>query len=176
MIKLLIGFLFSLELFAGTLVLQSGSVQAHTETMLGSEINPLNSKLSVEVNIEDLNFETMSGQFWVEMNLFKSDEEDRDKNMYESLHSASFKLATFSIFSVSKASEVDMYDISGKLSFHGIERDLTAKAKITVDTKKISFHATSMINMLDYGIEMPCMLFICVRDQVDLVVQATFSQ
>jgi polyisoprenoid-binding protein YceI len=174
--KLFIGLLFSLELFAGALVLQSGSVQAHTEMMMDSEINPLNSKLSAEVSIEGLNFETMSGQFWVDMSLFKSDKEDRDEHMHKSLNSASFKLATFSILSVSKTSEADMYDIAGKLSFHGVEHNLKAKAKITVDAKKISFHATSMINMPDYGIEMPCMVFMCVRDQVDFVVKATFAK
>lgn len=174
--KLLIGLLFSLELFAGALVLQSGSVQAHTEMMLDSEINPLNSQLSADVSMEGSNIATMSGKFWVDMNLFKSDKEDRDEHMHESLDSMNFKLATFSILSVSKRPEANMYDIAGKLSFHGVERDLKAKAKITIDGTKISFHATSMINMPDYAIEMPCMVFMCVRNQVDFVVDATFVQ
>ena len=174
--KLLMSLLFSLPLLAGSLQLQSGSIQAHTEMMMDSEINPLNKSLQADISIEGSNIKTLSGKFWVDLNLFASDKKDRDEHMYESLESTKFTSATFSILNVEATAEADTYTVNGKLSFHGVERTLQAKAKIYFENNTLHFDATSMINMPDYGIEMPCMVFMCVRDQVDLVVKATFSK
>ena len=174
--KLFLGLLLSLPLLAGSLQLQSGFIQAHTEMMMDSEINPLNKSLQADVSIEGTNIKTLAGKFWVDLNLFASDKKDRDEHMYESLESTKFTSATFSILNVQATAEKDIYSINGKLNFHGVEKALEAKAKIYFENNTLHFEATSMINMPDYGIEMPCMVFMCVRDQVDLVVKATFTK
>ena len=174
--KLFLGLLLSLPLLAGSLQLQSGFIQAHTEMMMDSEINPLNKSLQADVSIEGTNIKTLAGKFWVDLNLFASDKKDRDEHMYESLESTKFTSATFSILNVEATAEANMYTVNGKLNFHGEERAQQAKAKIHFENNTLHFDATSMINMPDYGIEMPCMVFMCVRDQVDLVVKAAFSK
>lgn len=174
--KLLLAFLFSLPLLAGSLQLQSGSIEAHTEMAMDSTIDPLNKSLFAEITMDGSNIETMAGKFWIDLNLFISDNKDRDTNMHESLESKKFILTTYTITSVKKTAEADMYDIHGKLDFHGVQKDLSAKAKITLEKDLVSFDATSVINMPDFGVEMPCMVFMCVRDQVDLVVQAKFTK
>ncbi len=174
--KLFLGLFLSLPLFAGALQLQEGSIQAHTEMMMDSEINPLNKSLQADVSIEGLNIKTLAGKFWVDLNLFASDKKDRDEHMYESLESTKYTSASFSILNIEATEEKDTYTINGKLSFHGVERALQAKAKIYFQNNTLHFEAKSMINMPDYGVEMPCMVFMCVRDQVDLVVKAAFSK
>jgi polyisoprenoid-binding protein YceI len=174
--KLFLGLLLSLPLLAGSLQLQDGSIEAHTEMMMDSEINPLNKSLQADVSIEGVNINTLAGKFWVDLNLFASDKKDRDEHMYKSLESTKFTSATFSILNVQATAEKDIYSINGKLNFHGVEKALEAKAKIYFENNTLHFEATSMINMPDYGIEMPCMVFMCVRDQVDLVVKATFTK
>ena len=174
--KLFLGLLLSLPLLAGSLQLQDGSIEAHTEMMMDSEINPLNKSLQADVSIEGVNINTLAGKFWVDLNLFASDKKDRDEHMYKSLESTKFTSAAFSILNVQATAEKDIYSINGKLNFHGVEKALEAKAKIYFENNTLHFEATSMINMPDYGIEMPCMVFMCVRDQVDLVVKATFTK
>ena len=174
--KLFLGLLLSLPLLAGSLQLQDGSIEAHTEMMMDSEINPLNKSLQADVSIEGVNINTLAGKFWVDLNLFASDKKDSDEHMYKSLESTKFTSATFSILNVQATAEKDIYSINGKLNFHGVEKALEAKAKIYFENNTLHFEATSMINMPDYGIEMPCMVFMCVRDQVDLVVKATFTK
>ena len=174
--KLFLGLLLSLPLLAGSLQLLDGSIETHTEMMMDSEINPLNKSLQADVSIEGVNINTLAGKFWVDLNLFASDKKDRDEHMYKSLESTKFTSATFSILNVQATAEKDIYSINGKLNFHGVEKALEAKAKIYFENNTLHFEATSMINMPDYGIEMPCMVFMCVRDQVDLVVKATFTK
>jgi polyisoprenoid-binding protein YceI len=108
------------------------------------------------------------------MTLFTSDKSDRDKSMYEEIEAEKFAFATYTITSIVKSEKEDAYVINGTLDFHGEKRELSADAKITTVNGSLVIDATSMILMSDYGIEMPCLMFMCVRDQVDLLIKATF--
>jgi len=166
--------LLNFSLFATDLVLKDGYIIAHTEMMMDSEINPRNNNLKADISLEGNDFTTISGKFWVEMGLFTSDKSDRDENMYEEIEATKFKLATYTISGVTKTQIKDGYIINGKLNFHGQEKPLVAKAEITVVDGSLVINATSMILFSDFGIEMPCMVFMCVRDQVDLTIKASF--
>lgn len=173
--KLLFILLLSLPLLAGNLQLKSGSIAAHTEMLMDTEIDPLNSNLFAQMKIQDNDFTTLSGKFWVDLNSFASDNTDRDEHMYESLDTENFKLATYTIISVTKSDALDMFKVKGTLDFHGHKKELNADAKITLNNGALEFNATSMMMMPEYGVEMPCMMFLCVRDQLDLVIKASFT-
>ncbi|MDD5372970.1 MAG: YceI family protein [Sulfurimonas sp.] len=170
--KLLLTLLLALPLFAVNLQLKSGSVAAHTEMVMDSTIDPLNNSLHADITMDGDDITTLKGKFWVEMNLFVSDKSDRDKSMYKEVEADKFKLATYTISSVTKAD--DSYTINGVLNFHGKEKPLSAKAKITMTNGTPTIEAASMILVSDFGIKMPCMVFMCVRDRVDLLVKAAF--
>ncbi len=172
--KILLVLLLSLPLLGTNLVLKNGYVAAHTEMMMDSTIDPVNNYLEADVTIEGNDISSLKGKFWVEMGLFTSDDADRDKNMYESVETDKYKLATYTITNVTKTEEKDIYTINGVLSFHGVEKPLSAKAKITVVNGSLTIDATSKILVSDFGIEPPCLVFICVRDQVDLLIKASF--
>ena len=173
--KLLIVLFLSLPIFAGNLVLSSGVINAHTEQMMDSTINPFSEKLEAQLSIDGSDITTLSGKFWVEMKSFISDNADRDEHMYETIKSEENVLATFNIISVVQTKEADVYQIDGTLDFHGKKNQLMAKAKIIYANATLNFDADSMIKMSDYGVEMPCMVFMCVRDQVDLKIKATLK-
>lgn len=166
--------LLALPLFAINLELKSGYVAAHTEMMMDSTIDPVNNYLKAELTIENNDITTIKGKFWVETTLFTSDKSDRDKSMYKEIEADKFAFATYTISSIVKTEQEDAYVINGTLDFHGEKRELSADAKITTLEGSLVIEATSMILMSDYGIEMPCMMFMCVRDQVDLLIKATF--
>ena len=42
--------------------------------------------------------------------------------------------------------------------------------------KTVTINATSMILVSEYDLEMPCMMFMCVRDQVDLFAKAVLNK
>jgi len=166
--------LLALPLFAINLELKSGYVAAHTEMMMDSTIDPINNYLNADITIENNEITTIKGKFWVETNLFTSDKSDRDKSMYEEIETDKFAFATYTISGITKSEKEDGYIINGTLDFHGQKRELSADAKITTVDGSLVIEATSMILMSDYGIEMPCLMFMCVRDQVDLLIKATF--
>ncbi len=172
--KIVLLFLISLGLFGADLNLKSGSVAAHTEMLMDKTIDPFNNALQAQITMQNGDITTMQGKFWVEMSLFKSDKSDRDESMYKELEALKYKLATYTITSVTKV-DGDTYKIKGKLDFHGVSKELEAKAKIIATGSDVMFEASSMILMSNYGIKMPCMVFMCVRDQVDLNVKASFE-
>ncbi|MDQ1263600.1 MAG: hypothetical protein QG559_601 [Campylobacterota bacterium] len=164
--------ILALSLFGENLHVSNGSVAAHTQMMMDSTIDPVNSSLKGDIVIDGKDITTMQGKFWVDMNLFVSDEKDRDKNMYKEIETDKFKLATYTISNVKKAEAEGSYTIEGTLNFHGKEKPLNAKAKIAQKEGAFFLEANSAILVSDFGIKMPCMVFMCVRDQVDLVVKA----
>lgn len=172
--NILLGLLLALPLLAVDLELKSGSVAAHTEMLMDSTIDPVNNSLQADISIENNDITTIKGKFWVEMTLFKSDNSDRDANMYKEIQTDKFKSATYTVGSVTKIDGEDSYMIDGTLNFFGQEKALSAKAKITTVDGSLLIEANSMILMSDFGIKMPCMMFMCVRDQVDLLVKAAF--
>lgn len=172
--NILLALLLSFPLFATDLVLRDGYIAAHTEMMIDSTIDPINNSLQADIAIEGSDITTITGKFWVEMNLFTSDKSDRDESMYKDVEAEKFKLATYTISKITKTDEKDGYVIDGKLNFHGEEKPLSAKAEITIIDGSLAINATSTILVSDFGIEMPCLVFICVRDQVDLLIKASF--
>lgn len=172
--KLLIVLLLSLPVFAMELKLSSGSVLAHTEMLMDSQINPINNFLKADISIQDSDVTSIKGKFWVEMFGFVSNKSDRDKNMYKEVEADKYKLATYTISSITKGTQKDSYTINGELDFHGQKKELSADAKISVKDGVLNLEAKTKILVSDFGIEAPCLVFMCVRDQVDLTINATF--
>ncbi len=173
--KLLIVLLLSLPIFAYDLQQKSGLVEAHTEQLMDSNINITNNNLHAQLKIEDKQITTLSGKFWVDVVAFESEKEDRDKNMYKSIGASEFKMATYTISNIMMSDADGGYIINGKLNFHGQERELRAEGKIFFKDDILTIDMTSVIYMSEYGVEMPCMIFMCVRDQIDLTIKATFK-
>ncbi|QHG90357.1 YceI family protein [Sulfurimonas sp. CVO] len=166
--------LLTLPLFAINLELKSGYVAAHTEMIMDKTIDPINNHLKADITIENSDITTIRGKFWVEMTLFTSDKSDRDKSMYKEIEADKFAFATYTISNIVKTEQEDGYVINGTLDFHGEKRELSAEAKIRSVEGSLVIEATSNILMSDYEIEMPCLMFMCVRDQVDLFIKAAF--
>lgn len=172
--KITLVLLLCASLFGTELQLKKGSVEAHTEMLMDSTINPLNNSLHADLTMDADAITTLRGKFWVEMNLFKSDNSDRDKNMYKDIEADKFKLASYTITNITKTEGEDTYMLEGILNFHGKDKPLNTKAKITMVGESLFLEATSMILVSDFGVKMPCMAFMCVRDRVDIFVKAQF--
>ena len=168
--------LCSLPLLAGNLTLKEGFVAAHTEMLMDSTIDPLNNTLRADMSIQGDDLLSLKGKLTVEMSLFVSDNSDRDKNMDEATEVNTYPLASYTITDVTKAEGANNYVLEGTLDFHGKQNPLTFNAEIMHADKTVTINATSMILVSEYGLEMPCMMFMCVRDQVDLFAKAVLSQ
>jgi polyisoprenoid-binding protein YceI len=166
--------LLSIPLFATDLVIKDGYIAAHTEMLLDNRIDPINNYLYAEINIQDNDITTMRGKFWVEMKYFTSENSNRDESMYEELEIDKYKMAIFTISKVTKTEFKDGYIIDGILNFHGQEKSLGGEAEIKFEDGHMTINATSTMLVSNFGIEMPCIFFMCVRDEVELLIKASF--
>jgi len=174
---LLLTLLLTFPLLAGNLQLEKGFVQSHSEMMMDSKIDSVNKALHVEADIQGENITTITGKFWLESSLFVSDNEDRDEHMYEAIEVEKFKLVTYELTSVTKAdTDKDAYTLHGVLEFHGIKKPVMFNAQILNKADTIEISAETQIKGPDFGVEMPCMVFMCVDDEIDILVEITLSK
>jgi len=153
---------------ASVLHLQRGYIKAHTTVIGDSSINPATSKIYTKLHISG-DITTIRGSISIPSKSLKSDNSKRDEHMYETLGVSSHKYIKFYISKITKSSKG--YMIVGKLTLHGKSRRVTAPATITVDKKghyRLKSHFS--IKMSDYGIKPPKLLFLSVRDRVDITV------
>ena len=166
--KLLLVLLLAFPLLAGNLELKEGFVAAHTEMLMDSTIDPLNAHVSADMSIDGDDLLSLKGKIWVEMELFSSDNADRDEHMHEADEATLFPSATYTISSLTKEKEANAYTIHGSLNFHGQDKAFMAEAEVIEKDGMITISSKSSLLVSDYGVEMPCMVFMCVRDQVDI--------
>ena len=121
-------------------------------------------------------FRSISGKFWVEVDLFVSDKKDRDEHMDETTEVKKYPLATYTLSSVKKVDEDNHYILNGIMDFHGVKKELSFNTQILKNADTIVISAETQILRPDYGLDMPCMLFICVDDEIDLLVELTLSK
>ena len=174
--KLLLVLLLSLPLFAGDLELKEGFVAAHTEMLMDSTIDPLNTHVTADMSINGDDLLSLKGKILVDIGLFSSDNEDRDEHMHKADEATLFPLATYTISSLTAGTEKNAYTIHGTLNFHGQENAFMADAEVLDKDGVITISAKSSLLVSDYGIEMPCMVFMCVRDQVDIFAKVVLTR
>ena len=171
--KVLLILLLTTSLFSSTLYLYDKKVTATTSSVITDVMNPMSQNMSSVLTMKNKDPLTLSGSFTVEMNSFMSDQLERDEAMKETLNVEDFKTATFTITNMEKFN--DDYLVTGIMLFHGIEREMEVHANITIEEKTLNLTATSMMFMSKHGVKMPCLIFVCVEDKVDILVEASYT-
>lgn len=143
--------------------------------LVDKTIDPLSTSLQAELSMKDSDINSLRGVFFIDMKLFSSDNKSRDENMHEANELGKYPFARYTISSISKAEENNMYTINGILNFHGQEKALKAKAEILYQNNTLTLNATANILASEYNLEMPCLLFLCVRDQIDIFVKSELT-
>ena len=104
----------------------------------------------------------------------------RDFYVSRSMDLQQFPNATFTAMSASVPGPVtgQTVDVSipGKLTIHGVTRDVTATAKAQVTVDKIEIAGTIGIDMTDYGISPPSVPFTTVDSQVTIEFQVFLAK
>ncbi|WP_419769811.1 MAG: YceI family protein [Candidatus Marinarcus sp.] len=159
--------------FALNLSLQNGEIKAHTEIFGDSAINPSSTKISADLVMEDTP-ESIKGEISILGADLTSDNAKRDEHMYETLNVSTQPKISFTIESIRLGEE--KYIISGKLSLNGVTKEVKAMSSIDQNESSVAMKGMFYIKMSDYGIEPPTLLFLKVRDQVDLNFDLNFTR
>jgi polyisoprenoid-binding protein YceI len=162
------------SMWAGALSFESGSVKAHTEVFGDSTIDPVTKKIISGLTMGN-EIKSLDGSVSASMIDLVSDNKDRDKHMRETLETGTFGVAVFDIKEViSKGG--DSYILKGNMKLHGTTKQLSFDAIIVADAIKVTIKAKGMLKMTDFGIKPIKMMFLTVRDQVDLTVDLTLKK
>ena len=164
--------LVTVWLSAGNLSVTQGSVKAHTEVFGDSAIEPSTSGLNSHLKIANDPL-SLNGSIDISMKGLKSDNTDRDEHMYEAINSMKFPQATYTITKVAQGAK--SYKIDGILNFHGMKKPLSIDANIMQKGDNVHFSGKSSFLMSNYGVKPPKLLFLTVRDQVDLTIDVDFK-
>lgn len=175
MIKLSItALLLAASVYAGNLSFESGVIKAHTEVFGDSSIDPVFKKATSHLSMGDLTT-SLRGSMDVSIADFMSDNSKRDTNMHETMESDKFPKASFEIKEVI-AKGGDNVILKGTLSMHGVTKPLSFEGSVNEEGSKVRIKAKSSMKMSDFGITPPKMVFLTVRDQVDLNVDVVLKR
>lgn len=172
--KVVLAIVLASSMWAGALSFESGSVKAHTEVFGDSTIDPVTKKINTRLSMEE-SPTTLRGSADASMLDLISDNKERDKHMREALNCDAFHQATFEIKEViSKGG--DNYILKGTMTLHGTTKPLSFDATITATDAKVTIKAKGMLKMTDFAIKPIKMMFLTVRDQVDLNVELVLKK
>jgi len=161
-------------LFSANLTFSSGSVEAKTSILGDSNINPSSSNIVSHLTMDKGEVTTLKGSVDVSLVALKSDNEDRDEHMHETINVEKYTKTTYTINSVEK-NTAGSYNIIGTLKLHGVTKDVNMLGEVSENGDTVSIKAQTAFNMSDFGIEPPSMLFLTVRDQLDMTIDTTYT-
>lgn len=159
--------------FANILQVQEGHIKAHTEVFGDSTIDPQTTHIGTSLTINET-IESIKGVIFISAVDLISDNSKRDEHMYEVLNVKNFSTISFTINSITK--EKENYILNGILALHGVQKEMNIKAKILKENGTVQIHSLFSIKMTDFGIEPPVMIFLTVRDQVDIDVNLNLKE
>ena len=171
--KLLLILSLSLFAVANTLSFQKGEVSAHTEIFGDSNINPSTKDISSTLHF-DTTLESIKGKIMIDPLSLKSEKSDRDQHMYELLNTQTHSTIFFEITSIEKTKKY--YKINGTLTLNGVSKNIVSFADIQEYRKDITIKGIFSINLTQFGMEPPTMLFLSVRDQIDINYKLSYKK
>lgn len=166
--KFLLMVVTSVWVFGAQLGVISGSIKAHTEVFGDSTIDPATQKIIVNIQMED-SIESIKGSVAIKSADLVSDNKDRDEHMYEAIEVEKYPTITYKINSVT--SKENGYVLHGEFTLHGVTKTLNVPA--TIEQKEdgtIALNSSYSILSSEYGIKPIKLLFLTVRDQIDIMV------
>lgn len=175
MIKLSIAaVLMAVSVYAGNLSFESGTIKGHTEVFGDSTIDPVFKKAASRLSMDD-SPASLRGVIEVSVGDFISDNKKRDEHMYEAMERDIFPKATFDI-KETVAKGGDNYLLKGSMNLHGVTKPMSFDAVINEEGSKVHIKAKNTMKMSEFGITPPKMMFLTVRDQVDLSVDIVLKR
>ncbi len=128
--------------------------------------------------IGKINLEDSTVDFFLDVNTLKTGIGKRDKDMLETLNAEEYPFAEFfgkleSPFNPEEGSREVV--AKGEFSIHGETRDLSVEGTIENTSEGLKLNAAWTIDMEDYNIEPPGILFYRVSEKIDIRIEALLT-
>jgi len=104
---------------------------------------------------------------------FKSGNSSLDSNSYRVLNA--LRIPNIVFRSKETVDSLDVVNVSGTISFHGIEKDLNVLLDKSTDNNNISLTGKFIINLSDFNIERPSLLLQKINNEIDIDIKLIFN-
>jgi len=102
----------------------------------------------------------------VKISSFDSQNANRDSHCMEVTDAIKYPNITFASTSIKQNGNI--LDISGKLTFHGITKEISLKAEKKVENGKAKITGNFSVNMKDYNIDPPSLMAMETDEEIKL--------
>jgi len=171
--KLLLIMLLSLSAIAANLQFSGGQISVHTEVFGDSKINPTTNKIQSSLT-QIGGIESIKGKIYFNYKSLISSSQGRDEHMYELIDTSKFPKLSFLITQVTK--NANHYMITGILTINNVSKEITSTANILDDIQNLQINGSFSINMTSFNITPPIMVFLTVRDQLDIKYALSYTK
>ena len=125
----------------------------------------------IEADVQNKEIKSVFVQ--VDVTSFDSGNSNRDSHAMEVIDALTYPAATFKSSSISQNG--DNLDVSGKLTFHGITKEIIIPVKLTWSKDKLVTEGSFDISLTEFHIERPSLLMIPVKDKLEFTLSQTFN-
>lgn len=173
MYRVLFVVFLTLNVYAQKLDFQSGFIKAHTEVFGDSEINPIVNKIDSKLNI-NRSLESINGVIIINSHDLKSNNSSRDENMYNTLKAKFFPTIKYVLKSITKVN--DKYQTQGSLTLNGVTKNVNSTLDVVSNKNLVNLDGGFSIKLTDFNLEPPTMLFVTVRNQIDITYKLSYKK
>jgi len=124
------------------------------------------------VDIDPAKREIKSVSAQVDVMTFDSGNSNRDSHAMEVIESIKYPDVTFAGTAVTQ--NADSIVVSGKLTFHGVTKDIVMKGVVTWREHKLSVEGGFEVSLTAFKIERPSLLMVPVDDALKFSLKAAF--
>jgi polyisoprenoid-binding protein YceI len=135
-------------------------------------IEAVSKETKWKITIDTVKQQMKSVSAQVDVMTFDSGNSNRDSHAMEVIDALTYPDVTFS--STSVAQHGDSLSVSGKLTFHGITRDITASAVWSVASDTLKIHGGFGLSLTAFNIDRPSFLMVPVEDTLKFSLAGVF--
>lgn len=114
--------------------------------------------------------------FYLDLNTLDTGNNKRDKDMYETLETEQYPFAEFYGQLISNfnpdTGTVQQVKVNGTFSIHGVSKEVTLDGTLQRTEDGLKVEASWILNLNDYNIKPPGILFYRVDEEVDVSINA----
>ena len=137
------------------------------------EIEATSKDATYQLEVDPAKKEIVSVSATVDVTTFDSGNSNRDSHAMEVIDAISYPEVSFVSSSVTETG--DSLKVTGKLTFHGVTRDIVAIAASKWSVDKIEVRGSFVLSLTDFKIERPSLLMIPVEDALRFTFAAAWK-
>ena len=154
-------------------LMKDGSVIKYHMSHPLHEFDAVSKDAVYKLDLDPTTKELKSISAEVDVTTFDSGNSNRDSHAMEVIDALTYPEVTFMSTGITQVA--DSVRVAGKLTFHGVTRDIVVPGELAWSQNRLDVHGQFDISLTEFKVERPSLLLIPVGDAVRFTVVAVFK-